>query len=69
MDDKRTHTPKARLGRSPLTTPMAQQRVENHASPTPQSLVQLIGCHDAAKRRLPGKRADSRPSPSASLTE
>jgi hypothetical protein len=48
--------------------PMAQQRSENHAGSTLQGLVRLIGCHDPAKRKLPGK-ADSRSSLSKSLTE
>jgi len=48
---------------------MAQQRPETCAGSTPQGLVRLIGCHDPAKRKLPGKPADSRSSPSKSLIE
>ncbi|CCD88136.1 hypothetical protein [Bradyrhizobium sp. ORS 285] len=45
--------------RSPLSAPMAQQSRESFAGSTPQSLVQLIGCHDPGQRRLHGK-TDSR---------
>ncbi|WP_377812165.1 hypothetical protein [Bradyrhizobium oligotrophicum] len=48
---------------------MAQQRTENCAISTPQSLVRLIGCHDPAKRKLPGKPAESRSSLGKSFIE
>jgi hypothetical protein len=70
MDKKRTHilTPEAPQ-RRPLTAPMAQQRAGSNAGSTPQGLLRLIGCHDPAKRKLPGKPAGSRPLIDRSLIE
>ncbi|WP_315755704.1 MULTISPECIES: hypothetical protein [unclassified Bradyrhizobium] len=48
---------------------MAQQRTESYAGSTPQSLVRLIGCHDPAKHKLPGKAFGSRSSLGKSLIE
>nr|WP_244423046.1 hypothetical protein [Bradyrhizobium sp. ORS 278] len=48
---------------------MAQQRGESGAGPTPQMLVQLIGCHDPAKRLLPGKALPSRSTINEVFTE
>jgi hypothetical protein len=71
MDKKRTHAPNSKAQRrtTPLAAPMAQQRAENCASSTQQGLVRLIGCHDPAKRHLPGKPADSRSAARKSLIE
>ncbi|WP_315741116.1 MULTISPECIES: hypothetical protein [unclassified Bradyrhizobium] len=68
--DKRSHTPKPKVSRrSSLAAPMAQQRTESYAGSTPQSLVRLIGCHDPAKHKLPGKAFGSRSSLGRSLIE
>ncbi|WP_315720391.1 MULTISPECIES: hypothetical protein [unclassified Bradyrhizobium] len=70
MDKNSTYTPTpAAPKRSPTAVPMAQQRAENNAGSTPQGLLRLIGCHDPAKRKLPGKPAGNRPLLGKSLIE
>ncbi|NPU14668.1 hypothetical protein HL667_05735 [Bradyrhizobium sp. 83012] len=69
MDKNSTHIPTPISPKRSPTAPMAQQRAENDAGSTPQGLLRLVGCHDPAKRKLPGKPAGNRPLLGKSLIE
>ncbi|CCD98675.1 conserved hypothetical protein [Bradyrhizobium sp. STM 3809] len=61
--------PPSQHRRGTVSAPMAQQRGESGAGSIPQMLIQLIGCHDPAKRLLPGKASASRSNVEGMLTE
>jgi len=63
MDKKRPRVPypKPRLLRSPVSTPMAQQRTDLGVSSRPQRLVRLIGSGDRATRTSDDNPRGGRP--------
>ncbi|CCD92817.1 conserved hypothetical protein [Bradyrhizobium sp. ORS 375] len=71
MDKTQSHisAPKPQHRREPVPGPMAQQRCNGVTGSTQQMLVKLIGCHDPAKRMLPGRTAGGRSAVDQMFTE